>query len=61
MSKIPYPKTKYIKVKCQSCNHEQIIFDSAKIEVRCTVCDEVLAQPKGGKAKVLGEIIETFA
>ncbi len=61
MSKVPYPNTKFYKVKCPSCNNEQIIFDSAKIEVRCNVCDEVLAKPKGGKAKILGEVIEIFS
>ena len=61
MSKVPYPKTSFIKVKCSSCNNEQIIFDSVKIVVKCNVCGSDLAIPRGGKAKILGEIIETLS
>ena len=61
MSKVPYPKTKFLKVKCTGCNNEQIIFDSAKIVVKCNVCEEDLAHPQGGKAKILGEIIEVLS
>ena len=61
MSKIPHPVTKFLKVKCSSCNNEQIIFDSAKIVVKCDVCSEDLAQPRGGKAKILGEILEVLS
>ena len=52
MSKVPYPKTKFLKVKCPSCNNEQIIFDSVKTVVKCNVCEEQLAKPLGGKAKI---------
>ncbi|OLS32999.1 MAG: 30S ribosomal protein S27e [Candidatus Heimdallarchaeota archaeon AB_125] len=61
MSKIPYPTTKFLKVKCTSCSNEQVIFDSAKIVVKCNVCEEDLAQPRGGKAKILGEIVEVLS
>ncbi len=61
MSKVPYPTTKFLKVKCTSCNNEQVIFDSAKIVVKCNVCEEDLAQPLGGKAKILGEIVEVLS
>jgi len=29
--------------------------------VKCTVCDELLAQPKGGKAEIRGEILQPLA
>ncbi len=61
MSKVPTPTTKFLKVKCSSCNNEQIIFDSAKIVVKCDVCSEALAKPLGGKAKILGEILEVLS
>ena len=60
MSKIPYPKTKFLKVRCSGCNNVQILFGSAKTIVKCTVCGEDLARPLGGKAKILGEIVETL-
>jgi small subunit ribosomal protein S27e len=61
MSKVPYPTTSFLKVKCPGCNNEQIVFDSAKIVVKCNVCEEDLAQPRGGKAKILGEILENLS
>jgi len=61
MSKVPYPRTKFLKVKCPSCNNEQIIFDSAKTVVKCNVCGAELAKPRGGKAKILGEILEVLS
>ena len=61
MSKVPYPTTKFLKVKCSSCNNEQIVFDSSKIVVKCNVCGEDLAHPRGGKANILGEILEVLS
>ncbi|MHA2357837.1 MAG: 30S ribosomal protein S27e [Candidatus Heimdallarchaeaceae archaeon] len=58
MSKVPYPTSKFLKVKCTSCKNEQIVFDSAKIVVKCNVCEAELTEPRGGKTKILGEIIE---
>lgn len=60
MSKVPYPSTKFLKVKCSNCKNEQIVFDSVKTLVKCNVCDSDLAVPKGGKAKILGEVVEVL-
>ena len=61
MSKVPQPTSKFIKVKCASCNNEQVVFDSAKIAVKCNVCGSDLTEPKGGKAKILGEVLEVLS
>ena len=55
---IPKPRSKFIRVKCPDCSSEQVIFDSAATVVKCTLCDNVLAEPRGGKAKILGEIVD---
>ncbi|MFW9851865.1 MAG: 30S ribosomal protein S27e [Candidatus Thorarchaeota archaeon] len=60
MSKVPYPTTNFLKVKCANCKNEQIVFDSVKTLVKCNVCDSDLAIPRGGKAKILGEILEVL-
>lgn len=57
---IPMPKSKFVKVRCPSCGHEQVIFDRATFPVRCLACGTVLVQPTGGKAKILGEIVKIF-
>ncbi|MEN3048245.1 MAG: 30S ribosomal protein S27e [Candidatus Caldarchaeales archaeon] len=53
---IPQPPSRFLLVSCMSCGNRQVVFDSAKTVVRCTVCREVLAVPRGGKAKVLGKV-----
>jgi small subunit ribosomal protein S27e len=45
---IPKAESLFMKVKCGKCGNEQIIFDRVSLEVRCNVCDEVLAIPRGG-------------
>ena len=51
------PNSKFIKVKCAQCKNEQIIFNKASTEVKCLVCGGPLAEPRGGKAKILSKII----
>jgi len=52
------PRSKFLLVKCQKCNNEQIIFNKPAGDVRCLVCGEVIAKSTGGKAEILGEIIK---
>jgi small subunit ribosomal protein S27e len=49
---------KFIKVRCQDCDNEQVLFDRAKIQVRCAVCGAILAVPKGGKAELKAKLVE---
>jgi small subunit ribosomal protein S27e len=48
---------KFLKVKCK-CKNEQVVFEKPATIIKCLVCDEILAEPTGGKAgftsKVLG-------
>ena len=57
---IPRPKSKFVKVKCLGCGNEQEIFGNASMIVQCKVCNTNLAEPHGGKVKILGEIIEIY-
>jgi small subunit ribosomal protein S27e len=50
---------KFIKVKCEKCKNEQVIFEKAASQVKCLVCGEVLAEPGGGKADIKGKILGT--
>ena len=52
---------KFIKVKCPDCGHEDIIFDRAATVVKCSVCGSVIAEPRGGKALIKGEILEEMS
>lgn len=57
---IPKPKSKFLKVKCKNCGNQMIIFSHASRNVYCILCGELLAKPTGGKAEILGEIIEEY-
>ena len=54
---IPKPRSKFLRVKCPDCGNEQVVFDSANMQVKCNVCGAVLAEPSGGKVKVRGEVV----
>ena len=53
-------KSKFIKVKCNKCNNEQNIFGKSSSKVDCLVCNEPLAKPTGGKAKITGKVLEVI-
>ncbi len=52
------PKSEFIKVKCEKCKNEQILFNKPAMEVKCLVCDSIVAKPTGGKGDIKAEIIQ---
>jgi small subunit ribosomal protein S27e len=54
-------KKRFIKVRCQACKNEQIIFEGATTEVKCLICGAVIAQPKGGKAELKARLVEVLS
>ncbi len=57
---IPKPQSNFVRIKCSKCGNEQVIFDRPSITPRCSVCDEVLAEPTGGKAKLRSEVVQVL-
>ena len=51
--------SRFLKVKCK-CGNEQTIPEKANMKITCTVCGKTLANPTGGKADVIGEIIKVY-
>lgn len=51
----------FIKVKCEKCKNEQVVFDRAATPATCLVCSEPLLRPAGGKATVLGKALGPVA
>ena len=47
---IPNPRSKFLKVRCKNCGNEQVLFSHSTMTIKCNVCNEVLAEPSGGKA-----------
>ena len=46
-------KIKFIKLFCNKCKAEHIIFSRATISVVCPNCGTILSIPKGGKCKLI--------
>ena len=57
---IPQPESRFLKVKCEKCKNEQTIFSKPASEVKCLVCGEVLAKPKGGKGEIFSNSVEVL-
>jgi small subunit ribosomal protein S27e len=57
---IPRPVSKFFRVRCKSCESEQIIFSHTTHTIKCRTCGEVLAEPRGGKAKINGVIVSVL-
>ncbi|MBM3292863.1 30S ribosomal protein S27e [Candidatus Bathyarchaeota archaeon] len=47
----------FLRVKCLSCESEQVVFSSCSHVVKCRTCGEVIAEPTGGKAKINGSVM----
>lgn len=54
------PKSRFLKVKCSDCGNEQVMFGSLSTKVMCQVCGKTLAEPRGGKARILTKIISVL-
>jgi small subunit ribosomal protein S27e len=54
------PNSKFIKVRCPKCKNEQTIFGKSSTQIKCLVCDKVLADSTGGKSKIKSRILEVL-
>ncbi|MBI5872469.1 30S ribosomal protein S27e [archaeon] len=54
------PESKFIKVRCQKCKNEQIIFGKCSSAINCLVCGKMLAKPTGGKSRIKGKVLEVL-
>jgi len=52
--------SKFVKVRCNKCKNEQIIFGKNSTIIKCLVCDKILAEPGGGKGKIKARIMEVL-
>jgi small subunit ribosomal protein S27e len=57
---MPKENGKFIKVKCSNCKNEQVIFGKCATEVKCLVCNTVLATAVGGKSSIKAKILEVL-
>jgi small subunit ribosomal protein S27e len=53
---IPKPNSVFLRVKCQKCGNEQLVFSNAVNKITFNVCGETLAEPTWGRAKIKGDV-----
>lgn len=54
------PKSRFLRVKCNDCENEQVIFGCSATTISCQVCGRTLAEPLGGKALIMTQILEVL-
>jgi len=60
MELVKEPSSRFIRVRCHKCKNEQIIFGKATSEINCLVCNQNIASPIGGKAKIKARVLEVL-
>jgi small subunit ribosomal protein S27e len=50
---------KFLRVKCEKCKNEQVVFEKPAGDVMCLKCGELLAESTGGKGKFKAKILGT--
>ena len=58
---VKMPKSKFVRILCKKCKNVQVIFNKSSTVVRCLKCNEILAEPTGGKARIKGKILEELS
>ncbi len=53
-------KSRFLRVKCNGCGNEQVVFGCASTAVKCVVCERTLVEPQGGKASVRTQVLEVL-
>ncbi len=54
------PRSAFLKVRCNNCKNEQIIFNKASSKVKCLVCGKILALPTGGKVELKSKFVGAY-
>jgi len=55
-----HPRSRFLRVKCNDCGNEQVIFGNASTLIVCLVCGCTLAESTGGKTSVRTQILEVL-
>lgn len=50
--------SRFLKVTCDDCGNEQVIFEKPSTPVTCNVCGTGLANPTGGLGAIAAEVVE---
>ncbi len=53
-------ESRFLKVDCDKCKNEQIIFDKPSTVVKCLVCGNILVEPTGGVGRLKVKVDKVF-
>jgi small subunit ribosomal protein S27e len=56
--KIQETTSNFVKLRCNKCKNEQIVFGKPSSIVKCLVCGATMAEPAGGKGKIKARVLE---
>ncbi len=51
-------ESKFLKIRCEDCENEQVIFSKVSNIVECNICGRTLAEPTGGKAEIKSKVVK---
>ena len=55
---IPQPNSNFLHIKCSKCEEKNIVYSHTTTNIYCKSCNEILAVPSGGRAKITGDLID---
>jgi len=57
MAKQRKTRSRFLKVKCNDCGNEQVLFGNSASNAKCLVCEKPMAESTGGKTNVTATIV----
>ena len=57
---IPKPRSAFLSVQCAKCGEKAVVFSHTTVDVSCKSCGELLAEPSGSKAEILGKVLSAL-
>lgn len=52
--------SRFIKVRCEGCKNEQVIFNKSASKVKCLVCSKTLSKTTGGKSNIKAKALKSM-
>jgi small subunit ribosomal protein S27e len=54
---VPKPRSNFLSVQCTECKEKTILFTHTTTDIHCKSCGQLIAKKTGGKAKILGKVL----
>jgi len=58
---VKMPKSHFVRVLCKKCKSDQVVYNKIATAVKCLNCGEELAISCGGKAVIMGKVLEVLS